>query len=352
MQAAGVKADQLSALYRRFDDTFGGLPGVESFTYATYGPMADDNWSGGAYFPGVAPEDHVQGPSYTAVSANFFQTLGTKILQGRGIERGDTATSTHVAVVNRSFVNHYLKGKEPIGEHFGPDPAITGEYQVVGVVDDTRYGDPKTPTRPMYFTPISQITTMPKVTDQPGEVFKHFASNIIVRTRGDQAGIATAMRQALKSINPDIPILRMQSYEEQLSTNFTQEDLVVRLTTLFGLLALLLASIGLYGVTAYGVARRTSEIGIRMALGASRAGVLSMVVRGALLQASIGLVIGIPLTFAAGRLVQHSLYQTSTFQPVVLLSVIALLLTAALAAALVPARRAASIDPMRALRTE
>jgi ABC-type antimicrobial peptide transport system permease subunit len=142
------------------------------------------------------------------------------------------------------------------------------------------------------------------------------------------------------------------SYADQLSSNFTQEELVVRLTTLFGVLALVLASIGLYGVTAYAVARRTSEIGIRMALGASRESVLIMVLKNALAQALIGLAIGLPLAYAGGRFVQSTLYQTSAFQPMVLLAVIAMLLAAAIAAALIPARRAASIDPMQALRTE
>jgi ABC-type antimicrobial peptide transport system permease subunit len=160
------------------------------------------------------------------------------------------------------------------------------------------------------------------------------------------------VRQAFKQIDPDIPVIRILSYKDQLSENFTQEELVVRLTTLFGLLALVLASIGLYGVTAYAVARRQSEIGIRMALGASRGGVLSMIVRTALSQAAIGLAVGLPLTFAAGRLLQHTLYQTSSFQPLVLLAVTALLLASALVAAVIPARRAASIDPMQALRSE
>jgi ABC-type antimicrobial peptide transport system permease subunit len=144
----------------------------------------------------------------------------------------------------------------------------------------------------------------------------------------------------------------MSSYSDQLSRNFTQEELVTRLTSLFGLLALMLAAIGLYGVTAYAVARRTSEIGIRMALGASRESVLTMVLKNALIQASIGLAIGLPLAYAGGRLVQSSLYQTDAFQPYVLLAVIVLLLLAATSAALIPARRAASIDPMQALRIE
>ena len=204
----------------------------------------------------------------------------------------------------------------------------------------------------MYFAAMTQALHYADERDNANERLTHFAGNLIVHYRGDSSGVAASFRQALKGIDPNIAIDSMRTYKEQLSQNFTQEELVVRLTTLFGLLALVLASIGLYGVTAYAVARRRSEIGIRMALGASRGGVLSMVVRSALTQTLIGLAIGVPLTFAAGRLLQHTLYQTSAFQPLVLVAVIAILLVSALVAAAIPARRAASIDPMQALRSE
>ena len=204
----------------------------------------------------------------------------------------------------------------------------------------------------MFFTPMAQETPYTDPRDITNEHFSHFASNLILQYRGDQGSVAASVRQALNAIDPEIPILRVTSYNELLAGNLTQEELVVRLTSLFGVLALLLASIGLYGVTAYTVARRTGEIGIRMALGASRGSVLGMIVRGALTQAGIGLALGIPLSLAAGRLLRHSLFQTGAFQPLVLLAVVALLGAATFAAAVLPARHAASLDPMRALRTE
>ncbi len=353
LSAAGYTYDRLAGLYRQFDDRFARLPGIESFAYATYGPMANDSWNGGVFQPGRPPvfdSTHIAG--YSAVSPGFFSTLGTRVLLGRGITQHDTAASTPVAVVNQAFVQRFLAGKSPIGEHFGGDTTRTTQWQIVGVVENTKYREPSAPVPPMYFTPIAQSVLHTKPNEIATEHFEHFASNLIVHYRGDPGAAAAQVRRALQSIHPGIPVLKMESYSDQLSSNFTQQELTVRLTTLFGLLALVLASIGLYGVTAYAVARRTSEIGVRMALGASRGGVLAMIVKRALGQALLGLALGLPLCFAAARLLEHTLYQTSGFQPGVLLSVAALLLVSAFAAALVPARRAASIDPMRALRTE
>ncbi len=353
LAAAGYQYGQLAGVDRQIDGAFSRLPGVESFAYATYGPMMGNSWNGGVYLPGVAPQEG-RGvvAAYAAVSSGFFTALVTRVLQGRGITDGDTATSEHVAVVNETFVRHFLKGKDALGAHFGPAPNLRGEFAIVGVVEDTKYVDPTKPVDPMYFTPITQATAFPSSAGTAVEAGKHYAGNLIVRYRGEESAAAASVRRALQEINPDIPILQMQSYTAQLGSQFTQQELVVRLTTLFGLLALVLASVGLYGVTAYAVARRTSEIGIRMALGASRAGVLAMVLKTALRQTLLGLALGLPLCLAAGRLVASTLYQTGAFQPLVLLTVGALLLASSAVAALVPARRAASIEPVTALRME
>jgi predicted permease len=351
LQAAGYKYQQLAPLYQRIDDTVSHLPGVDSIAYASYAPMIGGHWGIGISFPGVAASAHSVA-FYNSVSAHFFETVGTRVLLGRAIDEHDTATSQHIAVVNEAFVSRFFKGKNPIGEHFGPEADMANEYQIVGIVENTTYGDSSQPAEPMFFMPITQTTRYADAQNISQENVMHFASNVVVRYHGDQSSVAASVRQAFKSIDPNIPIFTLRSYADQLSSNFTQEELVVRLTTLFGVLALVLASIGLYGVTAYAVARRTSEIGIRMALGASRESVLIMVLKNALAQALIGLAIGLPLAYAGGRFVQSTLYQTSAFQPMVLLAVIAMLLAAAIAAALIPARRAASIDPMQALRTE
>ena len=359
LQAAGYTYEQLAGLYRRIDQAFAGVPGIRSVAYATYGPMTGNNWATGVAFSGGDP--HAQNiASYLAVSPNFFDAVGTQILLGRGVTEEDTATSPHVAVVNKAFADKYFKGKSPIAERFGPGVEMEGEYLIVGVVDNTKYGDASAPVSPMFFTPMTQLTTYDIIKAPPAvkaqaaknEQFEHYATNLMVHYEGDSAAAANTVRAILHSIDPGIPILRLLTYSEEIGTFFTQEELVVRLTTLFGLLALLLASIGLYGVTAYTVSRRRGEIGVRMALGASRGHVLRMVMRGALTQTLIGLALGVPLSLVAGHLLAHSLYETGSVQPAVLLGVTALLLLAAGCAALLPARNAAGVDPMRALRSE
>ncbi len=347
---AGYQANRLEALYRQMDDAFSRLPSIERFAYATYGPMAYSKWNTGIWFSGPDTKGSLAG--YLAASAEYFPTIGTHVLLGRGFSRNDTASSEHVAVVNQAFVDQLLKHKQPIGMRFGPDPALRNEYEIVGVVENTKYGDPTLPVSPMFFVPITQYAHFTDQKDASEEASTHFAANLFVQYRGDAGAVANQIRNTLKSINPDIPVLQILTYEEQLGNNFTQEQLIVRLTALFGFIALVLASVGLYGVTAYTVTRRKGEIGVRMALGASRGHVLGLILRGALTQAAIGLAVGVPLSLLGGRLLQHSLYQTGAFQPGMLFAIVILLLVSAAGASLLPARRAASINPTEALRAE
>jgi len=185
-----------------------------------------------------------------------------------------------------------------------------------------------------------------------GMVRSNYIGDIELRVAGKPENLESAVRRTLADIDPNLTVLNMQSFGEQLSLNFNQDRLIARLTELFGLLALILACVGLYGVTAYSVARRTGEIGIRMALGANRRSVLKLVLRGALLQLGLGLVIGIPVALAGGSLMASQLYGVKSHDPGILALAAAILAACALVAGFVPARRAASIDPMRALRTE
>ena len=359
LQAAGYRYDQLDNLYRQFDQAFAAAHNLHEAAYATYSPMSYNNWGSGVALNGGDPNAKLNA-SYTFVSPRFFDTVGTRVLQGRTFTDEDTSTSRHVAVVNQTFVKKYLDGKQPIGVLFGPDPRISTAYEIVGVVDDSKYGDPSRETRPMFFKPLSQTTDYQQV-DAPqtlrdqatkNEQFAHFASNIVVRYDGDAAAATAAVRRVLQQINPDIPIRYLATYDEQVSSYFTRRQLVVRLTAIFGALALILASIGLYGVTAYGVARRIPEIGLRMALGADRASVVRLILRGAAIQIGIGLLIGIPTALVAGRLLQSQLYQANGYDFRTILAACAALMLSALAASALPARRASSVEPMQALRSE
>ena len=350
LPGAGYRYEQLAGFYRRLDEAVTRLPGVQDFAYATYAPMAGNNWSGKVVIPGTS--NQTGKASYAAVSVDYFRGVGTRILAGRAIGTQDTAASAHIAVINRAFADQLFPGRQPLGEHFGPDAQHAAEFTVVGVAEDTKYRHPSEPVPPMYFTPITQATAYSDPEEQADEQYKHYAGHFILHYRGEPATAAAQFRMALTSVDPDLPILGLRSYADQLGSDFTREQLVVRLTSLFGLLALGLAALGLYGVTAYGVARRTPEIGLRMALGASRGGVVALVLRGALQQAGAGLALGLPLAYAAARLLAHTFYQTSSFQPLILFGAASCLLLASVVAALLPARRAASIDPVIALRSE
>jgi len=359
LPAAGYTYPRLEELYRHLEQTFATAPALRDMSYATYGPMTFMGWATGVNVAGPHAERTVA-VSYNLVSSRYFNAIGTPLLQGRAFTEHDNAGSRHVAVVNREFVHRVLQDAPALGMHFGPGVDMAQEYEIVGVVDDAKYGDPSKNAPPMYFIPMSQITTFNKeaatsaVIDQSNKAaeFKHFAGNIIVRYSGDPAAAATAMRHALEQVDPGIPITRITTYQDQLSNSFTQRQLVVRLTAIFGGLALLLASIGLYGVTAYAVARRVPEIGLRFALGADRSQVMRMILRGALLQTAVGLLIGAPIALLSGHYLQSQLYQVSGYDPVIFVVASVALILSALVASVIPARMASNVDPIRALRAE
>jgi ABC-type antimicrobial peptide transport system permease subunit len=204
----------------------------------------------------------------------------------------------------------------------------------------------------MYFLPFTQTTSFGSNDYQRMETGMLYASLIELSVTGAPDSYEKAFRGALAEIDPNLSVIHLKNYTEQVAVQFNQQRLIARLTGLFSLLALLLASVGLYGVTAYNVSRRTAEIGIRMALGANRGDVVSMVLRGALLQVAIGLAIGVPIAILCGRYLAHQLYGVARFDPFVLGGATLVLSLCALIAGLVPARRAASIEPTEALRSE
>ena len=347
--SAGYKPDQLAGLYQQLQEKLPRIPGVLNASYSIYSPMRGDNWSFSIHIEGHSPDERI-GASFDRIGPHYFETLGTHLLRGRTITDQDTPTSQEVAVVNQRFVNKFLPHEDPIGKHFGMgDAKNSGDFEIVGVVEDAKYQDARGPAYPTFFLPFLQPIKDPTLSFM---VASQYLGDIELRVQGRPANLEASVRRTLADINPNLTVLEMVPLPEQLARNFNQERLISRLAELYGALALILACVGLYGVTSYSVARRTSEIGIRMALGANRASVLRMILRGAFVQLGLGLVVGVPLALAGGRLMASQLYGVTSNDPWTLGFAAAVLAACALAAAFIPARRAASVEPMRALRVE
>ena len=353
-KVAGFKPEQLPQLYQQLQDDLRRIPGVTKVALTMYAPQSGDNWSETMYIEGRKHDSKARnGASWARVSPHFFDTLGIPILRGRGITEQDTPASAHVAVVNQAFVKRFFPNQDPIGHHFGrSEQAHAGDYEIVGISGDVKYQSQSDPPYPMFYIPLLQREHYKDASDEVTENRSLFISNVVLQVAGRPAALEEQVRRALISISPDLALLAFRSYDQQISENLGQETLLSRLTTLFSVLALLLASVGLYGVTAYRVARRTGEIGIRMALGANPRDVVWMVLRGAFSQIGLGLLIGIPLALGAGRLLASKLFGIRGYDPIVLGGAILVLALCALLASAAPARKAAGVHPMEALRSE
>ncbi|HZV87552.1 MAG TPA: ABC transporter permease [Candidatus Binatus sp.] len=353
---AGYTSDHLAGLYRSLKDRLRQIPGVESVSFSLYSPMADMNWSGGISIAGRAhssnPHDW-DGSSWLRVSSDYFETIGTPLVRGRFIDERDTPNSLHVAVINEAFARKYFPNSDSLGKHFGAgDAGHSGDYEIVGIVGDAKYEDARDNAWPTYFRPLLQMEKFKEESDQSAELRSNWIHDIELHVQERSQNLQPLIREALAGIDPNLPVLDMVTFTEQVSRNFNQERLIARLASLFGLFALTLACIGLYGVLAYNVARRTREIGIRMALGAARSGILRMVLGEALFLAALGVAIGVPCALAANHLLTSMLFGLKATNPVVLSVVTALLLLVAMAAACFPAHKASAVDPMVTLRHE
>jgi predicted permease len=347
---AGYKPDQLYGFYQQLEQQLSQIPGVISASYSGYSPMRGDNWGFNFHIEGHPPDER-NGASFDCVGPHYFETIGTRLVRGRLIGEQDTPTSLKVAVINQAFAKKFFPKQDPIGQHFGMgDPSHAGDMEIVGIVQDAKYQNAHQPAYPTFFMPFFQMPNDPKL--EFLKVAAAYIGDIELHVAGQPENLQQAVRRTLANINPNLTILEMMTLNQQLELNFNQETLIAWLTELFGLLALVLACVGLYGVTSYSVARRTSEIGLRMALGANRGNVLRLVLRGAMLQLAIGLAIGVPLALAGGRLVSSMLYGVKSYDPWILLLAAAVLAACAFAAAFFPARRASKVDPMAALRYE
>jgi predicted permease len=354
---ATYTADRLAALYRDVEERLNRLPGVRGAGLALYNPLTD-NWGElvlVAGHPPPAPGEQA-GASWDRVSANYLQNLGVGLVRGRYFTDADNETSQNVAVVNEAFVKRFFKSDEdPIDQHFGINlPEHVNSYRIVGIVRDAKFAGfaLDRPARPMFFVPLAQTVDYKHDLMKRIEFQSHFVRGLLLVTSTPPGPLEPQVKRALAEADPDLTVTSVRTLREQVERSFDQQRAVASLAGLFGLVALLLAAIGLYGVTAYSVVRRTNEIGIRMALGADRGKVLGMVLRGAFRRVIAGLVLGLPLAVGAGYLLSAQLYGVSFWDPAALGAAGASLAFAALVASIVPAARAAAIAPMTALRAE
>jgi hypothetical protein len=258
-------------------------------------------------------------------------------------------------VINEAFAKKFFKGQNPIGKHFGRnDIAVAGDLEVVGVARDARYFtfDLEQPVGALAFLPLSQSTVFPKKGENQSEAQTHFIGDIVVSLRPGANVREARIRAALTAVDPNLPVVRVRSLREQVAETFSQQRLIARITSLFGGLALVLTSIGIYGVTAYNAGSRRNEIGVRMALGAGRSDVLGLILRGAGVLVGSGLIIGLPFSLMAGQFLGIQLYGVNQYDPAMIALATLALACCALIAAVIPAIRASSILPIQALRTE
>jgi predicted permease len=353
--SAGYTPEKLPALNRALEQQFTAIPGMESVGLALYSPMEGNDWSLRVFVAGRPPQGNADiGSSFDRVSTGFFQTMGEPIIRGRAFTDQDTATSVPVAIVNQTFVNKFFPRENPLGKHFGNwSSQPTASFEIVGVVADAKFSDPRGQVHPMFFRPLTQWRRdLVKPSWGKVEGWSLYVDSITMLFHGRPQSLGTMVRQTLANIDPNLTVISLHSFDEQVAGNFNQERLVERLAMIFGLLALTLAAIGLYGTTSYHVTQRTSEIGVRMALGANHADVLWLVLRSVFLQVGFGLMLGVPMTVLAARGIASQLYQVRPYDPFTLALAVGILVAAASIAALLPARRAAKIQPMQALRLE
>ncbi|MBW8749394.1 MAG: ABC transporter permease [Acidobacteria bacterium] len=352
----GYTVDRLPALYQQIEDRFTALPGMANVSLVRYIPLGGNMWGSC-----VIPQGHAapgpKDPCFAAwdrASTRFLDSIGVPIVRGRNFSTQDTATSQQVVLVNQAFARHFFPNQDPIGKHFGVGSIqYSGAFEIAGVFADFKMTDPRGEVRPLFFRPLSQQFRGYKESDaDAAEKSSMYLNFIILDFRQAPADVETLTRRTLASIDPNLSVRHFSPYDAEVAGNFNQDRLLARLTSGFGLLALILASVGLYGVMSYFVVRRTSEIGIRMALGAARSSVVAMMLRGALWQIAIGLAIGIPAALMATHFMASLLYGVKPYDPLAFFGAMMMLILCAAVAGLIPSRRAASIDPMKALRAD
>jgi predicted permease len=354
---ASYTQPQLAALYRQIEEQLNRLPGVQGSGLAMYNPLTD-NWGELIMVSGhpAGKLSEESGASWDRVSSNYLQNWGVRILRGRNFTAADNETTSPVAIVNEAFVKRFFKSDEdPLAQHFGLDvPEYAGTFSIVGVVRDAKFAGwgLEKPARPMFYVPLAQTVDYHDELMKKLELRSHFIGGIMLVTNMSPGALEPLLTRMLARLDPNLTINSIRTMQQQVDLSFDQERAVASLAGLFGIVALVLAAVGLYGVTAYTVAQRTNEIGIRMALGADRPKVIRLVLGGAFKRVLIGLVLGLPLAVGAGRLISAQLYGVSFWDPLALTVAVGALAICSFFAAIIPANRAASISPMNALRIE
>jgi predicted permease len=333
-------------LHHQIEERLRALPGVQNVTLSEVGYISDSMENSNFLPEGETPNPEKDQSAWNnAVGSDFFHTMGIPVLAGRDFNDSDTASSPKVGILSESLARKAFPGQNPIGKrflaHFHPGEGTPGDLiEIVGICADTRYWSLKQDPVGMFYQPYLQTPNL------------DFGATYEVRTILSPASIAPSLRKAVQSIDPDLPLQEIRTQQEQIDASMQQERIIAALTASFGVLALVLASVGIYGVMAYSIAQRTSEIGIRMALGARPREVLTMVLREATWIALVGITCGIGATLLSTHFVTSLLYGLHPNDPVILATSALLLALVGLVASWAPASRAASVEPMQALRHE
>ena len=337
--SVGYKEDaRLAGMYRRIEERVDALPAVRASSFSIF-TFNEGTWNNRVWVQGYLSGHSEINVHHNAVGTGYFAAMGIPLLAGRTFGPQDTATSPKVGVIGETMARTLFPSGSPIGLRYGRGGAgNAGDTEVIGVVKDVKYNSLDENPKPGDYLPYTQNV--------------RYLKDFEVRYAGDSAVMISAIRQAIREVDRTLPISDVMTLDEQVAQSVSNQRLLAQLSTFFGLLAIFLSCVGIYGLMSYIVTRRTNEIGIHMALGADRGRVVRMVVSGAMLQIGIGLLIGIPIALAGGRALAHRLFGVESYDPIVLSAAVGTLAVSALVAGLVPAMRAASIDPMEALRSE
>ena len=343
--------EELEGVYTRIVSRLEEIPGVTRAAMSLYSPMSGDNWASGIVVEGRDLNERLQA-SWNRVTPGYFETVGTPVLRGRGILPQDGPGAPLVAVVSQTFARRFFGDGDPIGRRIGFSGSGSRlEYAIVGIVGDAKYQDARADAHATFFMPFLQ--TPPVADGAPVRLNRsHHPQAIALHVAGGAGQLEPLVRRALAEADPRVTVMNVRSMADQVAGHFNIDRLIARVAMAFGAVALLLACLGIYGITAASVTRRTREIGIRIAIGASPRGVLATVLRGGVLQLAAGLAVGVPAALAAGRWLEATLFGVKGHDPVSLLLAALVLSVCAVAAVLIPARRAARLDPVRALRLD